>query len=152
MRNRLRLGLGRTLLALLSGLCLVPAAADEPSRWRDRITEEQGIDYRGGDYHSFRARNVSACRSACRRDDRCRAYTHNLETDTCYLKDRLGSPEGRRSTVSGVKEERGWSGVGPHREDGASITGAATTTPSARAASLPAIGLWAGRPVPGLYP
>jgi PAN domain len=90
-------------LALLS---LLSAGASDPTgRWQDRITEEQGIDYRGGDYHSFTARSISACRSACRREDRCRAYSYNLETDTCYLKERIGSPESRRSTTSGIKED-----------------------------------------------
>lgn len=70
----------------------------------DELTEEDGYDYRGGDYDSFEASGVSACKSACRRDDRCVAYTYNRRSDTCYLKDRVGEYQRNSDTVTGVKE------------------------------------------------
>lgn len=73
--------------------------------WGEDLTEEEGYDYRGGDYDSFDAPSVSSCKSACRRDDRCVAYSYNLRTDTCYLKDRVGSYQRNSDTVTGVKEE-----------------------------------------------
>jgi len=71
----------------------------------DDLTEEEGYDYRGGDYNSFEVRGVSACQAACRRDDRCVAYTFNRRTDRCYLKDRIGDYQRNADTVTGVKEE-----------------------------------------------
>ncbi|HET9209331.1 MAG TPA: PAN/Apple domain-containing protein [Thermoanaerobaculia bacterium] len=73
--------------------------------WGEDLTEEEGYDYRGGDYDSFDAPSVSSCKSSCRRDDRCRAYSYNLRTDTCYLKDRVGSYQRNSDTVTGVKED-----------------------------------------------
>ena len=73
--------------------------------WSEDLTEEEGYDYRGGDYDSFDAPSVSSCKSACRRDDRCVAYSYNLRTDTCYLKDRVGSYQRNSDTVTGVKED-----------------------------------------------
>lgn len=70
-----------------------------------RLSEEEGWDYRGGDYNSFETSGVSSCKSACRRDERCVAYSFNRRTDTCYLKDRVGSYQRNADTVTGVKEE-----------------------------------------------
>ncbi|HKH48928.1 MAG TPA: PAN/Apple domain-containing protein [Thermoanaerobaculia bacterium] len=79
---------------------LLPLAAGA-----QRMPEERGYDHRGGDYDSFDVRGVSACQSACRRDDRCAAYTFNRRTDRCYLKDRIGDYQRNAETVTGVKEE-----------------------------------------------
>jgi hypothetical protein len=70
---------------------------------RGRLTEEVGVDYRGGDYADFRARDARACRAQCADDARCQAYTYNLRSGVCYLKDRVGAPERRRDTVAGVR-------------------------------------------------
>lgn len=74
-------------------------------RGRGRLTEEEGYDYRGGDYDSFETSGVSSCKSACRRDERCVAYAFNRRSDTCYLKDRVGSYQRNADTISGVKED-----------------------------------------------
>jgi hypothetical protein len=71
------------------------------------LTEEWGINYEGGDYSRFRTDDVRDCKSACRRDTLCRAYTYNTSSRTCYLKDRVNSPRRRSETVSGVKGDRG---------------------------------------------
>ncbi|HYO16091.1 MAG TPA: PAN/Apple domain-containing protein [Thermoanaerobaculia bacterium] len=73
------------------------------------LTEEYGVNYEGGDYSRFRADDVRDCKSACRRDSNCRAYTFNTSSRTCYLKDRVTSPRRRSETVSGVKGDRGGS-------------------------------------------
>jgi hypothetical protein len=73
--------------------------------WGADLTEEEGYDYRGGDYASFDAPSVSSCKSSCRRDDRCLAYSYNVRTDTCYLKDRVGNYQRNSETVTGVKED-----------------------------------------------
>jgi hypothetical protein len=103
--------------ALATLLAALPAAAQ-------RLAEERGYDYRGGDYSDFRSRGGDSCKAACRRDRRCRSYSYNLRTGTCYLKDRVGSLRRNSDTVTGVKgdeenggsypgrpglsEERGW--------------------------------------------
>jgi hypothetical protein len=89
---------------------------------RAELTEERGYDYRGGDYRSFRTSGVSRCKDECRQDSRCEAYTFNLETDTCYLKDRAGNYQRNRDTVTGIKSDTGggrpWSGDRLTEEDG----------------------------------
>ena len=68
-----------------------------------RLTEEEGQDYKGGDYDNFRARDLSACQNECRRERRCVGYTYYLKDGTCYLKDRLGNLERNKDTVTGRK-------------------------------------------------
>src|SRR5215203_4608588 len=68
-----------------------------------RLTEEEGQDYRGGDYDNFRARDLAACQAECRRQRRCVAYTFYFRTGACYLKDRLGNLERNKDTVTGRK-------------------------------------------------
>lgn len=87
--------------------------------WRgDRLTEEYGFDYRGGDYHDFRVRNAEVCQEECRQDRRCEAYTYNRRSGVCYLKDRLGRLQRNSDTVTGTKQDgRDWDGRDP-RGDG----------------------------------
>ncbi|HYH47383.1 MAG TPA: PAN/Apple domain-containing protein, partial [Thermoanaerobaculia bacterium] len=73
-----------------------------PSPWGD-LSQEEGFDYRGGDYSDFPSRGAEACKAECRREARCRAYSYNLRTGTCYLKDRVGSLQRNSDTVSGAK-------------------------------------------------
>ncbi len=69
------------------------------------LTEEQGYDRRGNDYTSFRARSLSDCVGACRKDARCRAYTYDTRNDACYLKDRVNSAQSDDAMVTGYKRE-----------------------------------------------
>jgi serine protease Do len=69
------------------------------------LTEERGYDRRGSDYTSFRARDLSDCMGACRKDDRCRAYTYDTRNDVCYLKDRVSSAQRDDAMVTGYKRE-----------------------------------------------
>jgi hypothetical protein len=69
------------------------------------LTEERGYDRRGNDYTSFRARGLSDCMAACRRDGRCRAYTYDTRNDACYLKDRVNSSQRDNDMVTGYKRE-----------------------------------------------
>ena len=70
------------------------------------LSEERGIDYRGGDYDDFRAQDLRECKSGCRRDRRCQAYVYNTSSRMCYLKDRVGSREHDGNKVAGVKGGR----------------------------------------------
>lgn len=68
------------------------------------LTEERGLDRRGNDYVDFRARDLFDCQDACRRDNRCRAYTFDTIDRTCWLKDRVNSQQRNRDMVTGYKE------------------------------------------------
>lgn len=68
------------------------------------LSEERGVDFRGGDYNRFRTRDAQDCRSQCRRDDRCAAYTYDFSDDMCYLKDRVIDRERDSDKVSGTKD------------------------------------------------
>jgi hypothetical protein len=67
------------------------------------LSEERGVDYRGGDYTDFRARGVDECKAECRQDRRCAAYTFNLNSRTCYLKNRVGDRQRDNDKVSGTR-------------------------------------------------
>lgn len=86
------------------------AAADRPAPppfagrpGRQELSEQPGFNLEGGDYTSVFFETLRECQAACRRDDRCRAYTYNTRSRTCYLKDRVGRYERRDDTVSGDK-------------------------------------------------
>jgi len=85
-------------------------AGHGPGNRPGELSEEWGQDYRGGDYDSFPVRSLASCQAECRNEGRCRAYSFNTRTKLCYLKDRVGSPEENRETVTGVKGEgqQGW--------------------------------------------
>jgi hypothetical protein len=70
------------------------------------LSEERGIDYRGGDYTDFRARDLGDCKSGCRRDRRCQAYVFNTSSRMCYLKDRVGNRQHDEDKVAGIKGSR----------------------------------------------
>jgi hypothetical protein len=87
------------LLAALSLFLARPTTAQE-------LSEEYGFDHPGGDYNSFQSPTLGGCKSACRKDRRCQAYTYLSRKQECYLKDRVG-PAGRSGdSVTGVKEGR----------------------------------------------
>jgi hypothetical protein len=67
------------------------------------LTEERGYDRRGDDYTSFGARALGDCTSACRRDDRCRAYTYSARDSRCWLKSRVNSPQAAYGMITGFK-------------------------------------------------
>jgi PAN domain len=69
----------------------------------DDLTEEEGIDYRGGYYTRFQARGLRDCKDQCRRDSRCISYTYDLNAGLCYLEDKIGKREQDRDKVSGIK-------------------------------------------------
>lgn len=94
---------------VLAALVLpLPAVAQE-------LTEEFGYDRKGDDYDSFRVTDRLRCQAACRRDDRCRAYTFTGDS-VCYLKSRINSKKEAIGSVTGYKPEPG--GDGGYDDDG----------------------------------
>ncbi len=67
------------------------------------LTEERGMDRRGDDYTNFGARSLSDCKSACRRDGRCLAYSFSVRDGRCWLKSRVNSPHLNRDMITGYK-------------------------------------------------
>jgi hypothetical protein len=72
--------------------------------WSGGLTEEAGYDRRGDDYSRFRARTLGACKAACHRDSRCRAFSYIVSSEDCYLKKRINSREYNPDAVTGYKE------------------------------------------------
>lgn len=72
------------------------------------MTEEPNVNRRGADYRQFTADGLRLCQESCKGDTRCRAYSYNLNSRTCYLKAQVPGPSSDREVISGVKE--GWSG------------------------------------------
>lgn len=77
------------------------------------LTEEWGIDYRGGYYSRYQARDLASCKRDCRWDDRCASYTYEGRNGLCYLEDKVGKRERAEDKVSGIKSRGGSSPVGP---------------------------------------
>jgi hypothetical protein len=71
--------------------------------WPGMPTEEWGLDRRGNDYANFPTRGLAACKEACGRDARCRAYTFDTRNETCFLKDRVNAAQRNEGMVTGVK-------------------------------------------------
>ncbi|HXU34043.1 MAG TPA: PAN/Apple domain-containing protein, partial [Thermoanaerobaculia bacterium] len=90
---------GSVVLVLAALVLPLPAVAQE-------LTEEFGYDRKGDDYDSFRVPDVQRCQSACRKDNRCRAYTFTNE-GVCYLKSRINSKKEAIGSVSGYKQDPG---------------------------------------------
>lgn len=72
------------------------------------MTEEPGVNRRGADYRHFMSEDLRRCQETCKGDTRCRAYSYNLDTRTCFLKAQTPEPSSDREVVSGVKQ--GWGG------------------------------------------
>lgn len=91
-----------------------PPPAARPATPPQGMTEEPNVNRRGADYRHFTSETLGRCQETCKADTRCRAYSYNLDTRTCYLKAQVPGPTSDREVVSGVKE--GWSG-GPGGDD-----------------------------------
>lgn len=71
--------------------------------WGGRLTEQWGLDRRGGDYTSFVSRDLHECQRQCAEQGQCRAYTFRRDTRQCFLKGEV-TPERRDdNVVTGVK-------------------------------------------------
>jgi hypothetical protein len=80
---------------------------DDNDDWDDedgRLSEEWDLDRRGNDYDNFTVRNLGECQEECRDDSRCRAYTFDTRTRTCYVKDRVNTAQRNQGMVTGYKQ------------------------------------------------
>jgi hypothetical protein len=90
------------------GRNLEPPPPPQPPTPPQGMTEEPGVNRRGADYRHFMSDDLHRCQETCKGDTRCRAYSYNLDTRTCFLKSRAPEPSSDREVVSGVKQ--GWGG------------------------------------------
>lgn len=85
---------------------------------------ESGINLNGADYRDFEigTSDPKLCRSACQRDDRCRAWTYvksgvQGELAHCWLKDGVPERSEDDNCVSGVKGAQEPGAAGEERKD-----------------------------------
>lgn len=78
--------------------------SDDDGDWGGRLSEEWDFDRRGSDYDRFGTKSLEECQAECRDDDRCRAYTFDTTTRTCYLKDRVNTAQRNQGMVTGYKQ------------------------------------------------
>ena len=88
---------------MVTGYKLADWANDGGSGWGS-LTEEWDLDRRGNDYQDYRADSLGECKQECLDDNRCRAYTFDTRTRTCYLKDRANAPLRNEGMVTGYKQ------------------------------------------------
>ncbi len=108
----------------VSGIRLPAAAQTQPAA--SRVTNDFRIfndtDLYGGDYRSpsndrsLKGADLDDCLEACRRDDRCGAFTYNQRARWCFLKTGAGEPSRFKGAISGI------------RSDPTSVSHAATST------------------------
>jgi hypothetical protein len=85
--------------------------------WGGRLSEQWGLDRRGGDYTSFAARDLRQCQSQCLEQPQCRAYTFRRDTRECFLKSVVNSPRRDDGVVTGTKGGGGGGGFGRLTEE-----------------------------------
>ena len=89
--------------------CWVKSAAPTFNRAADGVlllkilTARDGIDYPGGDYHSYQATNWQACSRSCFVSNQCRAFTFDKNTSTCWLKNAIVDAAFVPNGISGRK-------------------------------------------------
>jgi len=86
-----------------------PAPSDVPAAASD-LTVEPGMDRPGSDYRDFDldAPDPELCRTACREDEECHAYTYVApgvqgEAARCWLKNPAPDPEANECCTSGAR-------------------------------------------------
>ncbi len=73
-------------LPLLIPLAVLAIADQTPAATRE-IAIAPGVDYFGRDYSTLKSVSLDACKSACRDDSRCQAFTYNVKAEWCFLKE-----------------------------------------------------------------
>lgn len=63
----------------------------------------ESIDLPGGDYDNFSVNEDSDCSNQCLKEDRCKAFTFNRKSRTCWLKSTVSEKKSHASYISGVK-------------------------------------------------
>lgn len=67
------------------------------------ISYVRDVDRPGMDYRSLTLNHVNDCSQFCYRDEKCKAFTFNKESNMCNLKSGVPNPIGNSAGISGVK-------------------------------------------------
>lgn len=110
MKNGQWMGLA-VLLAVVQALCGAPAAA-QPGGGPDALTRYDETDFPGNDLDDLvgRARSFDDCAQRCMADDRCGAFTFNLNDRNCIPKSSGASAQRNARAMSGVVNRGSYGG------------------------------------------
>jgi len=74
-----------------------------PPGMERRCSVQYGREYRGGDFSSYKARNLDDCKQHCKKDLRCKGFTFDTTSAgrRCWLKRRLGGIKSHTYRASG---------------------------------------------------
>lgn len=113
---------GRVSGVKTQGAPAPPAAAAPPS---GPLSEDWGYDRPGNDYRQFQTPTLAGCKSACRDEGKCRAYSFNHRSDTCYLKQGASERQASHLYASGTKDpgNRSPAATQPTTEEGFDYAG-----------------------------
>ena len=91
------------LLALffLSLGAMMPAPDVLASEAGRRIAISKGADWFGNDYKTVKKVPLEACKAACLKDARCKAFTWNVKYRWCFLKNAAGELKKARGAIAG---------------------------------------------------
>ncbi|MBK1716528.1 alpha-2-macroglobulin family protein [Thiocystis violacea] len=99
VRRALLAGLLFSLPLVIGGISLSAHAAER------EIQVTPGLDYFGRDYATLKSVTLENCKSACRDDPRCRAFTYNVKAEWCFLKESHGDSRPFDGAISGYLVE-----------------------------------------------
>ena len=91
-------------VVVLIGLFGAPAGAWQSGQATGQVTRYDATDLPGSDLDDLvgRARSFDDCAQRCMADDRCGAFTFNLNSGNCIPKSSGGSPQRNARAVSGI--------------------------------------------------
>ena len=87
-------------IAIGFAILIAPSSYAQETGERRAITTE-GADYFGRDYDILKDVDLDRCTAACVGDDRCKAFTLNIKSQWCFLKDEIGELRTVAGAVSG---------------------------------------------------
>ena len=64
---------------------------------------EQSVDFPGHNYRNTPSQEADECRSTCEAENRCRAWTYDMFTRSCWLKDAASKRVHNTCCISGIK-------------------------------------------------
>src|SRR4051812_5390955 len=65
---------------------------------------ERSVDLPGRDYRNAPSQGAADCSSTCQAENRCRAWTYDVLTGRCWLKDAAPRRVHNTCCISGIKE------------------------------------------------
>lgn len=102
MRKRKFLARLLAFMVAASGMLAAPVAFADPAAAPERsLVETPNADFFGGDYDVLKSVDLNVCQTACLSENRCQAYTFNVKTRWCFLKEKAGEMRSVVGATSG---------------------------------------------------